>query len=407
MKVSRTRAARLQRSLRCTRLKSYLGLALIGFVTLSATGVMPGCASSSKKSPSASAKGDDDDDEGSSADSGKSGEAKQELDAKKSTHGATKSVITTLGAQSAIQGSVGTQALSDAILEVEELVRKEPDDVPMVVTFLALLRMAGNGSDIQKNLAVAAGSKGAKNPWFLLELAYGALSRREWARAEYLLGKVGRFSAGDTLVKAAASHAWGVRYLVDRKEAQGIYEMTKAGKANYLPALLTLGYLALRSGDYIGAERNFRIASASAGENLNAKMGLAISLRVRGKADEAEPLLAQVYKVRPNDRRVAWNYAVALADMPSRRKDAIDLLTKYFQLPGSLGDVDGRANALLQKLQAPPAKPAAPAAKAAAPAAGAGGGDAGAGAGKADAPKGGAGKPEAAAKPGNPTAPAK
>ena len=286
-------------------------------------------------------------------------EAKPEMDARKSSRGESKFVITTLTPASVVQGSIGTQLLSDAILEIEEVVRKDPDDVPMVVTFLALLRMAGNGGDIQKNLSRAAGTMGAKNPWFLIETAYGALTRKEYALVEYLLGKADRFASGDAQVKAAVAHAWGVRYMVDRKQSQGIYEMNKAARANYLPALITLGFLGLRSGDYIGAERNFRIAMASAGGNLNAKMGLGIALRVRGKAEEAEPLLGQVYKARGSDRRVAWNYALALSEIPARKKDAMDVLSKYFQLPGSLGDVDSKADALLQKLQAPPASRAA------------------------------------------------
>jgi Flp pilus assembly protein TadD len=294
-------------------------------------------------------------------------EEKLDQDARKSSRGESKFVITTLTPANVVQGSVGTQALSDAILEIEEAVRKDPEDVPMVVTFLALLRMAGNGGDIQKNLSRAAGTKGAKNPWFLLETAYGALTRKEFALTEYLLGKADRFASGDAQVKSAVAHAWGVRYMVERKQSQGIYEMNKAAKANYLPALITLGFLALRSGDYIGAERNFRIATAAASENLNAKMGLGIALRVRGRADEAEPLLGQVYKARPSDRRVAWNYAIALSEIPARKKDAMDVLNKYFQLPGSLGEVDGKANELLQKLQARPAAAPAPAAAAGAP----------------------------------------
>lgn len=333
-------------------------LAVPAFLLCGPAVLLVGCASKGEKNePSASASdagGSSDEETGS-----KNVEAKQEQEARKSSRGESRFVITTLTPTSVVQGSVGTQALSDAILEIEESVRKDQDDVPMVVTFLALLRMAGNGGDIQKNLSRAAGTKGAKNPWFLIETAYGAMTRREYALTEYLLGKADRFASGDAQVKAAVAHAWGVRYMVDRKQSQGIYEMNKAAKANYLPALITLGFLALRSGDYLGAERNFRIASASAGENLNAKMGLGIALRVRGKPDEAEPLLAQVYKQKSQDRRVAWNYALALSEIPSRRKDAIDLLGKYFQLPGSLGDVDGKANALMQKLQAPPPRPAA------------------------------------------------
>jgi Flp pilus assembly protein TadD len=340
-----------------------------------AAGALGGCASSGGNEGATSSSSEADDDDDSQTKGAKAIEAKQQQDARKSSRGPSKFVITTLTPASVVQGSVGTQALSDAILDVEETVRKDQDDVPMVVTFLALLRMAGNGGDIQKNLSRAAGTMGAKNPWFLLETAYGALTRKEYSLTEYLLGKADRFAAGDAQVKAAVAHAWGVRYMVDRKQSQGIYEMNKAARANYLPALVTLGYLALRSGDYIGAERNFRVATASAGENFNAKMGLGIALRVRGKADEAEPLLAQVYKLKGQDRRVAWNYALALSELPSRRKDAIGVLEKYFQLPGSLGDVDGRANTLLQKLQTPPARPASPAAAPAPAAAAASGGD--------------------------------
>lgn len=338
-----------------------------------------GCASTGKKgAPSGqaakeSASRRDNSPSNSSSSVPRDVEVRQEQEARRSSRGATRFVLTTLTPASVVQGAVGNQALSDAILEIEEVVRKDQDDVPMVVTFLALLRMAGNGGDIQKNLSRAAGTKGAKSPWFLIETAYGAMTRREYALTEYLLGKADRFSAGDAQVKAAVAHAWGVRYMVDRKQSQGIYEMNKAAKANYLPALITLGYLALRSGDYIGAERNFRVALASAGENLNAKMGLGIALRVRGKPEEAAPLLAQVHRQRSQDRRVTWNYALALSEIPSRRKEAIELLGKYFQLPGSLGDVDGRANALLQRLQAPPPRAApaasAPAAAPAAPAA--------------------------------------
>ena len=51
---------------------------------------------------------------------------------------------------------------------------------------------------------------------------------------------------------------------------------------NYRSQWVNRGVVMVAPGDYIGAERNFRIAMASAGENLNAKMGLGIALRVRG-----------------------------------------------------------------------------------------------------------------------------
>ena len=319
-----------------------------------------GCATSEEKNVTA---GSDKNESGKETISQQEKKAAEQ--ASQSTAGELSFVVSTLSPANVLQGSAGNQVLSSAIIEIEELVRKKPDDVPLVVTFLALLRMSGNGSDIQRNLSRAAGSNGAKNPWFLLEAAYGATIRKEYSLADYLLGKAQRSSAGNPQVKAALAHAWGVRYLVAGKATEGIFEMRKAASASYLPSLLTLGFLALRSGDYIGAERYFRTAASSNEENYNAKMGLGVSLRVRGKGDEAFPLLQQVYKRMPNDRRVAWNYALALSEAPGKKAEAIETLNKYFQLPGSLGEVDGRANTLLQKLQAPepraaPPKPAAP-----------------------------------------------
>jgi tetratricopeptide (TPR) repeat protein len=300
-------------------------------------------------------------------------EAKVAPEVAKSPKGEQKFVTTTLTPAQTFQKPLVGNDLTSAIMEVEESVRKAPDDVPMVVTYLALLRLAGNGGDVQKSLAKSAGAKGAKSPWFLLESGYGALTRREFALADYLFGKADRFSSGDALVKAAVNHAFGIRLMMIGRQADGIYEIRKAASANFGPALVTLGYLGLRSGDYAGAERNFRAALASDGESFNAKMGLGISLRVRGRADEAYPLIAQVLKQRPNDRRVHWDYALALSEAPGKKAEAVELLSKYFQLPGSLGDIDAKANALYQKLQAelkapPPAAPASAAPATAAPA---------------------------------------
>ena len=375
-------------------------LSLFSVVSLLIFATFSGCSSGSKPSaPGASDATDSTDSPEQKA------EAKAVQEASKSPKGEQKFVVTTLTPAQTFQGALAGNGLTSAILEVEEAVRKNQDDVPMVVTYMALLRLAGNGGDVQRNLARMAGAKGAKNPWFLLESGYGALSRKEFALAEYLFGKAERFTAGDGLVKSAVNHAYGVRLLMIGRQPDGVYEIRKAAGANYVPALLTLGFLGLKSGDYIGAERNFRIALASDGENLNAKMGLGVALRVRGRSDDAYPLIAQVHKQRANDRRVTWNYALALSEAPGKKTEALELLSKYFQLPGSLGDIDARANSLYQKLQNESKAPAASASAgsgSASPAlragAGAAGGGAAPGAGK---PAGGAGSPGNKAAGGN------
>ena len=327
--------------------------------------IAAGCASSGGEKKAAGGASDANNSSGSKSEV-KAGTEEAKKEEKQSVSGTTRFVTTTLNNENVVQGSASPNLVSDAIVDFDELTRKDSDNVALVTTYLALLRLHGQGSDIYKSIERKAGGVGAKNPWFLIEASYGALTRREFALAEYLLSKAERNAGGNPQIKAAVQHAYGVRYLVDKKVQQGVSEMRKAAEGNYLPALLTLGFLALRSGDYPGAERTFRAAAAADGENLNARLGLAVALRTRGKAEEAVPLIASVYKIKTQDRRVAWNYALALSEVPSLKKEASEVLNKYFQMPGTLGEIDARANALMAKLNAPPPPPPAPAAPAAA-----------------------------------------
>ncbi len=337
------------------------------FLGLSVSSVLllTGCASSDdKKSDSSSKKKSKAEKAEAMADDSPSEKRSTPL-----TTGRAALVTTTLGNENTLEGSIPGQILSEVLLSLDELARKEPDNVPVLVTYLGLLRLHGQSPDLYLSIERRAGLHGAKNVWFTLEAGYGAMRRKEFALADYLFNKAEKNAAGNPTAKAAVNHAFGVKALLSGKTQEGIAVMRKAASAEppFLPSLLTLGFLGLRSGDFAGAERNFRAATASFPNSLNARLGLGASLRARGKVDEAIPLVQGIYKTRPTDRRLAWNYALTLSDNPSTVREAQAVLAKYFELPGQLPDIDAKANALANKLQS--MTPATPAARA--PAAGA------------------------------------
>jgi hypothetical protein len=49
---------------------------------------------------------------------------------------------------------------------------------------------------------------------------------------------------------------------------------------------------------------------------------------------------------------VVWNYALTLSQVNGKEKEALAVLEKYFQLPGSFPELDAKATQLLNKLQA-------------------------------------------------------
>jgi tetratricopeptide (TPR) repeat protein len=287
------------------------------------------------------------------------------------TSGNLKTVTTALTADGGIDGNIPEDLLSRTLNDLAQVVSSEPENVPLMVTYMGLLRLYGQSPQMLRDVERKAGAFGAKSPWYLIEAAYGALNRKDFAFAEYLLAKAVKNAPTNPLVKNAVTHATAVRYILDGKLQVGLVEMKKAaqGEIPFLPSTLTLGFQYLKVGDYESAEKMFRNATAAAPYSVGANLGLAAALRVRGKAAEALPLLQRLYKQRPQDRRIVWNLAVTLGDGDAAQKQqAIGLLDKYFQLPGSLPEIDARANAMTIRLTnelkptptPAPAQPAAP-----------------------------------------------
>lgn len=278
------------------------------------------------------------------------------------TTGKLHFVTTTLNNENVIEGSVPQNALSESLLGLDDLARKEPDNTALLITYLSFLRLHGNSTQAYENYSRKGGENGAKSVWFLLETGYGALKKKDYGLADYLFNKAETQAGSNAAQKAAVTHAFAVRLLLMNKTQSGIVLMRKAAESQppYLPSLLTLGFLGLKSGDAAGAERLFRAASSAYPSSLNARIGLAAALRGRGKTEDAITVMQGIYRSHGRDRRVAWNYALILADHPPSQKEAMDVLTKYFQLPGSLPEIDTKANLLISKLQRPVPVSAAP-----------------------------------------------
>jgi tetratricopeptide (TPR) repeat protein len=271
------------------------------------------------------------------------------------TSGASQFVVTALTGDGNSEGNIPESILSQTLMSLEELARKEPNNVPLNVTYMGLLRLYGRNPNLLSEVEQRAGAAGSKNAWYLIEASYAAMTRKEFSMAEFMLNKAQKASRDLPLARTTIQHATGVRLFLEGKEAQGMAEMKKAALSEppFLPAVITIGFHALRTGDYKNAEKMFRSASRVNPNSMMNRLGLAAALRVQGKTDDAIPILAPLQKQFPDDRRILWNYCLTLSDgNEAQQKNAMDLLGRLFQLPSAgTPEIDAKATTLLTKLQ--------------------------------------------------------
>jgi len=270
------------------------------------------------------------------------------------TKGQMVFVQTTVGNRvDVLEGEVPDRILTEGMLDLDQLTKKEPHNVSAQATYMGLLRIYKNNPGLYQEVMRNAGlNDGISDPWFLIEAALGALENRRYELVEYLLAKAERNFGKDQEVQLSATHIRGVKLYFQNEQADGILLMKEVAEKGYIPASMTLGFMALQSGDFKGAEAYFRKAASSRPSSVHVRLGLAASLRGQGRSDEAVGAMAAVHQAYSKDRRVTWNYILTLADGNSiQKKQAIDLLNKYFQLPGTFPEIDSKANNLLAKLQ--------------------------------------------------------
>ncbi|MFZ9519111.1 MAG: tetratricopeptide repeat protein [Silvanigrellaceae bacterium] len=342
-----------------------------------AVGLMAGCASTPPSSESASSS------EPAESPASKNGKSKAAASEKTSPAapaaakptGQQSSVsfaITTLANEETFAGQIPQPKLEDVLRELEQAVRERNDDGGALISYLVFRRMSGASRDFLSVLEKRGSTASSRDPWILIECAYTALLRRDFGMVQYLLDTADAVGKGKDKVAAAVLHARGVMFYIEKKTVLAMAAFREAAKQNYEPSALTLALLAIRTGDHEGALGQLNRLKDSASRNLNVKAALGIAYRQAGKAEEALEYLRAVQKAKPGDKRLLWNVALAMGSIPARRKEAIGLLEKYNEAPGSNFEIDTRARNFLSKLQSQEEAARAEAAKAKAPAPAAG-----------------------------------
>ncbi len=291
-------------------------------------------------------------------------------------------VVTTLSNEESFAGQVPQAKIEDLLRELEQTVRERNDDGGALISYLVFRRLSGTSRDFASVLERRGSTASSKEPWILIESAYAALLQRNYGMVQYLLDTAETVGKGKPKVSAAVLHTRGLMFYNQKKIVQAMAVFREAAQQGYEPAILTLAFFALRAGDHQGAMTQLgRLKDAGAG-NLNVRAALGIASRLAGKPEEAIEYLRAVQRSRSNDRRAIWNLALALSQVPGKRKEAISLLEKYNDAPGTNVEIDSRARNLLGKLQSQEEAARAEAAKGKPSAEGASGGAAGSGTGQ-------------------------
>ncbi|MEY4065635.1 MAG: hypothetical protein RIR26_1843 [Pseudomonadota bacterium] len=259
-------------------------------------------------------------------------------------------VTTTLSNEETFLGQIPQTKLSDLLRDMGQAFYEHNDDGGALISFLVFRRLSGTSRDFQQILERRSSLASARDPWILIECAYTSLLRNDFGMAQYLLDTAESVGKGKSMVPAAVLHARGLLYLKQKKTVLAMAAFRESAKLSYEPAILTLAFSAIKIGDHAGALNQLNKIKDSAGGNLNVRAALGIAYRQAGKAEEALQYLNGVLRFRPEDKGILWNIALALADIPEKRREAIAILEKYVASPGGLLDIDTKARNLLSKL---------------------------------------------------------
>lgn len=315
-------------------------------------GVLNSCESSGvKSSSSAEIQENDSDDENVSdarteknkLSSGRFGGARKK--------GSVTYVMTTLANEDSFFGQLPQPKLEDVMRDLEAVLQKSSDDGAALISYLVFRRLSGASLDFLSVLSRRGSADASQDPWILIECSYSALLRNDFGMAQFLLDSASQQGKGNSKVLGAVLHARGLMFYRQRKTVLAMAAFREAAKLNYEPAMLTLSFFALRVGDAQGALVQLNKLNNMVSDDVNVLAALGIANRQAGKSDEAIAALNRVLKIQPSDKRVLWNTALAYADVPSKRKEAIALLERYSAAPGGLFEVDSKAQSLLRRLR--------------------------------------------------------
>jgi tetratricopeptide (TPR) repeat protein len=157
-----------------------------------------------------------------------------------------------------------------------------------------------------------------------LELALAALSAKNFAFAEYYLQAL--TDSKNPKIKAAAYNAIGAVALKDDRVPEAVLYFKQSLKAipNYKPALLNLGFAALKGGDLETARK----ALADMQGDWFVQYGLISVARMEGNESRAQDLCEKVISKEPQHKAALYNCALFELQNKKNFAKARDLSSK-------------------------------------------------------------------------------
>lgn len=185
-----------------------------------------------------------------------------------------------------------------------------------------------------------------------LDIALAAIGSRNFSLANHFLEDL--TDSKDARVRAGANNAIGVIALKDDRVPEAVAYFKAALKAvpNYKPALLNLGFAALKGGDLNGAKR-------SLGDHLNdwfVKYGLITVARMEGNEQRADQLCDEVLKKESGHKAALFNCGLLEYQNKHNFKKAIELVNKAGKARGGEQGWDERIQMTETKIDQEEAK---------------------------------------------------
>ncbi len=181
-----------------------------------------------------------------------------------------------------------------------------------------------------------------------LEIALAALQGKNFALAEYYLQEL-TDKGTPAKVKAGAYNALGVIALKDDRVPEAVLYFKEALKAssNYKPALLNLGFAALKGGDLSTAKK----ALGDLQGDWFVQYGLISVARMEGNEGKADELCDKVLAKEPGHKAALFN--CGLLEFQNKRNfaKAKDLLSKSMKAKGGEPGWDDKASQMYGLVQ--------------------------------------------------------
>lgn len=179
-----------------------------------------------------------------------------------------------------------------------------------------------------------------------LEVALAAIGSKNYSLAEYYLQDL--TSSKDAKARAGAYNALGVIALKDDRVPEAVLYFKEALKANgnYKPALLNLGFVALKGGDTAVAKK----ALDSMQSDWFVQYGMITVARLEGNESKASEACDRVLKQEAGHKPALFNCALLEYQNKKNLDKAKDLVGKASKAKGGESGWDSRVNDLSNRI---------------------------------------------------------